>query len=468
MTDDVTQILIPDGRNTADGLKALIASTDCKAWIYAEDDPKGPLVDKDTQLQTCALPSLDWMLDANEQDRYPYDKTFEQAAHDVIVIIHTSGTTGLPKPIYQTNGYWSTMGNVQALSQRYWPRGLAYDSWIGKTGINCCAPQWLAGIMNMTGFPVFMDSPCVMLPPDTLSPSPALFKKVMSMNKVDGIKCPPPTIHTLYEDPEARAMLKSLSFIMYLGAALSRPIGDDLCQYTRLTPLIGSTETGEQISARPADRKLWYTHDFVAENGNKMVPIDTTGEDLGELHELVLERSAAEQGSIFQAAFWNPAFDGLDRIETKELYTPIPDSDGRTRWVFTARKDDLTKLSWLAKFHAQDIETRIQKHPDIKAVCVGGEGRPAPYVIVETKEGVLDGKSEEQLLDDLYKTTIVGTNEADITEIRIPKETVFIAKKEKPFRRNLKQVVLRKGVEEDYREEIEQAYSRLEKAQAGS
>lgn len=97
----------------------------------------------------------------------------------------------------------------------------------------------------------------------------------------------------------------------------------------------------------------------------------------------------------------------------------------------------------------------------MQGVFVGGEGRPTPYVIVETKEGVLDRKSEEQLLEELYASAIAGTNEADIDEIRIPKESVIIAKKEKPFKRNLKSVVRRKEVEQDYLEEIEQAYLQL-------
>ena len=71
-------------------------------------------------------------------------------------------------------------------------------------------------------------------------------------------------------------------------------------------------------------------------------------------------------------------------------------------------------------------------------------------------------KSEEQLLGELYASVIAGTNKADIDEIRIPKETVMIAKTEKPFKRNRKNAVLRKEVEQDYWEEIEQAYLQLE------
>jgi acyl-coenzyme A synthetase/AMP-(fatty) acid ligase len=458
------QILIPDGRVTPEGLTGLVKSTGCKVWLYAEDDSTGPLVGEDAQLRTFALPTLDWILGNDEQKEYPYDKTFEQAARDVIVIIHTSDTTGIPKPIEHTNGTWTAMGSGALLSQRHWPHGIAHESWIGRTALNCCAPQWLAGLHSMIIAPAFMDSPCVMFPQDAVGPSPEMFKKILGMNRIDGLKCPPQTVVTLYENVEARVLLKSLKFIMFLGAALDRSIGDDLCQFTRVTPLIGSTETGDQLSIKPMDRKLWYTHDFVPENGSKMIRIDSEGNDSGHLYELVLDRPEDGGENIFQPAFWNPAFQNLSRIETKELYKPIADLDGRTRWIFTARKDDLTKLSWLAKFHAQDIEERIQMHPDVKSTCVGGEGRPAPYVIVELKEGALDQKSEGQLLDSLYETVISGANDVDVAEIRIPKETVFLAKKEKPFRRNLKQVVMRKAVQEDYREEIEEAYVQLERA----
>ncbi|KAI4692726.1 uncharacterized protein J4E88_001094 [Alternaria novae-zelandiae] len=308
-------LLIPDGRVTKEGLAGLIAASSCKVWLYPEDDAAGPLVDIESGLKLCALPSLEWMLDNEGQEQYPYDKTFGEAKWDEIVIIHTSGTT---------------------------------------------------------------DSPCVMMPRDEVSLTPNLFKKIMSMNRIEGIR---------------------------------------------------------------------------------MVPLDAGSDDL---HELILEQVGDGRTNPFQTSFWNTAHRFLERIKTKELYRPVKDSDGRTRWAFSARKDDLTKLSWLAKFHAQDIERRILQQPDVQNVLVGGEARPAPYVIVQAKEGVLDGKSEVQLLDELYDGVVAATNKADLNEIRIPRETVMIAKKEKPLKVSLKQLVQRKAVEQDYSEEIEQAYVQLE------
>lgn len=183
---------------------------------------------------------------------------------------------------------WSVLNNYNTLSQRHWPRGIAYESWMGKAALNPCPPQWIAGLYAMIMSPVFLDCACIMLPSDVSILSPNVFKKIIQMNQVDGIKCPPHTIATLYKDSESKTLLRSLKFVAYLGAPLDRAIGDDLCQYTQLTPMIGSTETGDQLSIRPVDRRLWYTHCFVPENGHTMVRINTAG-DSDALYELVLE-----------------------------------------------------------------------------------------------------------------------------------------------------------------------------------
>lgn len=313
-----------------------------------------------------------------------------------------------------------------------------------------------------------MDVTSVMPPSDSTALPPSIFKKIIELNLVDGIMCPPHTIVQIYNNPETQSLLKSLEYVLYLGAALDQAIGDDLCEHTRLTALIGSTETGPHMSLTPVDKKLWNTFDFIPESVHRMVRIEGSGSIGGgsdDLYELVLEKPVAAE-SLYKSTFWNPMYKNEDRVETKELYAPVKDKDGRTRWRMTARKDDLTKLSWLAKFHAKDIESRILQHRDVSAVFVGGEGRPTPYMIVEPREGVLDDKSADTLLDELYSSVVMRTNEVDIKEIGIPKETVLIARKEVPFKRSSKQTLMRKEIEKDYAEEIEKAYIRLEKSKA--
>ncbi|KAF2107873.1 hypothetical protein BDV96DRAFT_505460 [Lophiotrema nucula] len=461
-------LFIPDGRLTKEGATNLIQFTKCEAWFYAEEDDSltRELGVFDSGLRMCGLPSLEWCLDSSTAKIYPYVKTFHDAKFDVVTIIHTSGTTGTPKPIHLTNGYYSAQLSYKELSRKHWPKGIVHDAWIGKSMLTSCPPQWLGGIKPLLLSPVFSDCSAIIPPADATSFGPSVFKKLMQMNMIDGIMCPPLTITQLYKDPESQALLKRLDYIIYVGASLDKSIGDDLSMHTKITSVIGSTETGPQVDLTYTDRKLWHTHAYVPENGNRMVPIErshTVSDSSADLYELVLDRPK-EGANLYQAAWWNPMWNGRNTIETNELYTPVKDSDGQTRWVFTARKDDLTKLSWLQKFHAHDIETQIKQHADVAEVLVGGEGRPAPFVIVEMNEGVLKDKGANRLLDELYNGVIAQSNEKDLDEIRIPKETVMIAKAEKPFKMSFKQTVKRKDVEKDYSQEIEEAYARLERS----
>lgn len=46
-----------------------------------------------------SVAALDELLAEGSVAQYTYDKTFEDAAQDPFIVIHTSGSTGLPKPI---------------------------------------------------------------------------------------------------------------------------------------------------------------------------------------------------------------------------------------------------------------------------------------------------------------------------------------------------------------------------------
>ena len=61
------------------------------------------------------LPLLDELLDATSTEPFPYTKTFEEARNDPFCLLHTSGTTGVPKPIPWSHGLVGTMDAVRLL-----------------------------------------------------------------------------------------------------------------------------------------------------------------------------------------------------------------------------------------------------------------------------------------------------------------------------------------------------------------
>lgn len=50
------------------------------------------------------MPSIEELLNSTYK-HFPYDKTFESAKREPLVALHTSGTTGLPKPIIYTHDF---------------------------------------------------------------------------------------------------------------------------------------------------------------------------------------------------------------------------------------------------------------------------------------------------------------------------------------------------------------------------
>lgn len=58
-------------------------------------------------MQVVEVGEMDRWLPQKEVPHFPYDKTFEEAEWDPVVVLHTSGSTGLPKPIIAKVGMLS-------------------------------------------------------------------------------------------------------------------------------------------------------------------------------------------------------------------------------------------------------------------------------------------------------------------------------------------------------------------------
>lgn len=232
---------------------------------------------------------------------------------------------------------------------------------------------------------------------------------------------------------------------------------------------MGATESGGRFSLHPIDRNLWHTFQFIPEHHVRLVRqegsgVAAGGSDDDDVYQMFIDRPPGGKPSGFQCAYWNfNMFASVDSIDVQELWKPVKDIDGSTRWEFAGRADDWVKLIWASKFHAQDIETVVSRYPGIMHVMVGGAGRAAPYVLIEVKEE-LRGRDSDDLVDEIYQEAIMGVNRTTAVQVGIPRETVFLAKPEKPIKLTLKHLILRREVEKDYQEEIEAAYERLDKS----
>ena len=77
----------------------LIKSVACKTLLAPE--PRPPVTNailESCELQVLKVPTIEDLFDSDFA-HYPYEKSFENARHELLMILHTSDTTGLPKPI---------------------------------------------------------------------------------------------------------------------------------------------------------------------------------------------------------------------------------------------------------------------------------------------------------------------------------------------------------------------------------
>lgn len=354
---------------------------------------------------------------------------------------------GTPKPIYLRNGFMSVF-DWSLLYERHLSPKVTYHHYENSLTLTTCAPQWLGGFAFTLNAAAFVGMITVLLPPDMKSPlDRESVIRICQHTGARSIVTPPSLIEDFYNDKSAFDFLKSLDYVCWLGAGLDSAIGEDLAKHTHLFPVIGSTERGPQPSFESPDVKMWNSFEFIPESGPRFEHISD------DLYELQVDRTP--EHDVFQGGFY--VFPDLDTIPSSEIYSPVVDSYGSTRWIFRGRTGDLVKLSWLAKFHATHIESAINMHSQVNSVVMGGEGRDVPYIIVEPKDHneIQDG---EKFIDEIYDTMILSLNEKGHQEIHIPRDTVMLSDPSLPFQRTLKMTIIRQKVEDSYKQHIDAMY----------
>lgn len=94
-------------------------------------------------MQLLELPLLDDLLNGKPTETFPYTKTFEEAKDEPFCYLHTSGTTGVPKPIPWSHGLIGTMDAVRLLPQVE-----------GDNGLPPWTSDWKAGDKIYSSFPM--------------------------------------------------------------------------------------------------------------------------------------------------------------------------------------------------------------------------------------------------------------------------------------------------------------------------
>ncbi|KAJ5130112.1 uncharacterized protein N7515_006151 [Penicillium bovifimosum] len=441
------QAFLPSPRNADEAHVHLLKVTNCTKFFFSEE--RQALVSGIQALvpglNLFQLPSVETIFsDESGLRHYPYSKSYAEAEDDTICIIHSSGTTGLPKPVHLTNGFMMTFEASAHLAVPEGRQPAVFYNLGQEDTMLALAPSFhLMGLLGYI-YSVWFGVP-VMLGPDKPI-SVDYMVEILRTGRPTGAMCPPSLLEDMSYSDEALACLKNLKAIYYGGASLSPEIGDRLRKYTQIVTVIGTSEIGWIASLVPEDPADWGYFDWSEAYGVDM-------QEVGDgIFELVIPRQ--ENARDFKGIFHT--FPDINVYPTNDLYTRHPTNP--RLWKFYGRKDDVTVLSNGEKFNPVEMEVIIEGHPLVARAVVVGQSRFQAALLVEPSDGA-SGMDEKALIEEIWPA-VQAANQTIAAHGRVMKNKIGVAPKSKPFKRTPKGTVQRRAVLREFEKEIDAIYAK--------
>ena len=395
-------------------------------------------------IQCAAIEPLEILLEANGPS-FPFHPDFDEAIQQPVVVLHSSGSTGLPKAVVMTHGTFAVMDNDRNFPTvpgrknhdlTIWD----FDGAIGRI-YEPFPPFHLAGFFNKIMAPLYTNAIPVFGPP-LRPPSGALVAEIMQHQDIRGCILPPSVAEHLLHEPNGLDLYKQLDVFCYAGGPLSRAAGDMISGVTTICQFYGSTEVGQirQLVPRPED---WSYMEFHPNTKLKFQPSDD------DAFELVVIADPTTEGS----AALNHNYPGIEEWHTKDLFRPHPTKKGL--WRFHGRRDDIIVLSNGEKLNPIPMENHLQGSSMVSGALVTGQARFQPALLIELKTA---NERETNLAIDELWPAVEAANEIVPGHGRIVRSMILLAEANKPFIRAGKGTIVRKLTETAYAGEIEKLY----------
>ena len=396
-------------------------------------------------MQVLSMPGLDFFLaDCGDDGAYPWRGTFDDMRNKTFVVLHTSGSTGIPKPVFVTHGTFA--GNdAHQLITSLGGNPTTVDYLKGKRFFLAFPLFHAANLTFTIGFNVYSGITCVLPPPEPLTVD--IVNMVHTFGNLHGSLLPPSMIIDIYNNSEYLVnMTRRLHFVAYVGGKLPEEIGDQISSRLKLITLMGSTETmllPIELNSSFTDWQYLPISPFLGHEFR----LSRDG-----LHELVIVRNA--NLDLFQGVF--STFPNLEEYPMSDLYEQHPKKPGS--WVFQARADDIIAFNNAEKLNPVTMEAIISAHPAVNAAIIGGQGEFQAALLVEPKVSPTTSEEKAQLLHDIWPT-VVQANRDCPAHGRIMKDFIIFTSPDKPMPRAGKGTVQRYATLKLYAHEFEAFYA---------
>ncbi|OTB03015.1 hypothetical protein M426DRAFT_74313 [Hypoxylon sp. CI-4A] len=444
------KMLFTSPRNNLEGHINVLEKTDCNVFLRAEETDIHDILEA-RPMRTEVVPSLSELLKPGSISVYPYRKTFEEAWMDPALVLHTTGSTGLPKPITWKVGVLSTyeawrtiphVGDYVPTTEIYQQSRRAYTSMplFHTSGLNA-GITWslLLGVTLVYGAPHVV-------------PNSAYVDDMHKYAGVDASMGAPSLYEELSRDPEALERIKKFHYVVASGAPLSQVAGRLISNHTRVISNLGATETAclQRLSPSVDDWDYFYWHP--THSGIEM------REYMDGLYELFLVRDP--NLILFQGVFIN--FPEIEEWSMNDLYERHPDPSKPFLYRYKGRKDDVIVLSNGEKIAPALMEAALMSSPLVKGAMVVGRGKFQPAALIDLGKAAPDTVMERQQLVQNLLPVIDEANKHAPGHGKLDQYHILFADPTRPVAYLGQGKIQRLRTYQTYNEDIEKLYDAAE------
>lgn len=449
-------MFLPSPRNSIAAQQSLLNRLNCTTFIAPEPRP-GPVNDI---LEVCPInvlkvPSVDELVNT-PHPHIPLLKTYAENGLERFLILHTSGTTGIPKPITWTHDVGS-----KAMEATTMPPPDGYDSQdrlnSNKRMYMVLPPFHAAGI----GYSLFLGFPVgtsLIIPEMGSIPSASGLVEARKRIQFDMALVVPSVVLELAQNPDLLEYCsKNLTHIMYCGGDLPQAIGDTVAAKLKLVNGYGATEIGmlpvvhSKTNRDPL--KDWRYLDFHPSIGVELRHVS------GEEFELVVARDPGIESH--QPAF--ATFPDKEVYHTSDLFIRHPEPAKRDLWRWCARMDDVITFLNGEKTNPVSMEQHVvAQNPEVTGALVAGAQRFQASLLVEIGGKDLSVSERAAMIEKLWPS-IEQANAVAPAHARVAKTHILFTTASKPLLRSPKGSIQRASSLAQYRHELDNLYGDADK-----
>ncbi|KAH0608804.1 uncharacterized protein H6S33_001032 [Morchella sextelata] len=435
-------VLLLSNRLSAHAVSALLTSTKCTTIITTP--AFAPLLTavraaKPALRSFTIIPKSTYAAkQPHPQPRLTLHRSTAAEAAKIAFIVHSSGSTGLPKPIFQTHA--ACLFNY---SSSFPLRGFITLPLYHNHGIS----SFMRAVFSSNVISFF--NPGLPLTGANLATAmehtrPQIFYGV------------PYALKVLAETPRGIAALRSCQLVLFGGSSCPDELGDRLVAAgVSLVGHYGATETGQLMTSfRPAGDDAWNYVRVPKPLEPYLLMDRVAGSDA---YEVVVRDG-------WKAKVCSNSDDPPNSFRTRDLFVKHAAIEGA--WKYLGRIDDRVTLVNGEKVLPIPIEGRVREHPLVKECVVFGIGKSVPGILLIPSEHAAD-MSDDEIRDSVWPA-IEDANTRAESFSQISKEMVGIVARGVDYPSTDKGTVIRAAFYKQFEPEISAIYAAFENTAEGT